>query len=161
MKLAALMIAMLLPAASAQAFDGNDRILEVDQYQKLPPNPPDDAPVVYGYLAPAAVVRRVDYVPYGSQVTRTEYGVAPTAVYVAEPTCGYVAVVPRTYGYVAQPTTGCVAERTYGYVADPTYGYVTQPAYGYVETRTYGYAVPRTTGHVAPRLYGYTSAPPV
>jgi hypothetical protein len=149
MKLAALMIAMLLLAASVEAFDGNDRILDIDQYQKLPPNSPYDAPVASGYVAPADVVRRVDYVPYGSQVTRTEYGTGyvaqPIYGYVAQPTYGYVAqptyVVPRTYGYVAQPTTGYVAQPIYGYVAQPTYGYVAQPTY------------------VAPRPYGYVAQP--
>ena len=145
MKLAASMIAMLLLAAPAQAFEGNDRILDVDQYQKLPPNSPYDAPVASGYVTPAAVVRRVDYVPYGSQVTRTEYGTG----YVAQP----------TYGYVTEPTY--VVPRTYGYVAQPTYGFVAQPTYGYVVPRTYGYAVPRTTVYAAPRLYGYTRAPRV
>ena len=156
MKLAALTLAMLLLAGSAaHAFDGNDRILDVDPYQKLPPNPAYDAPVAFGYVAPAAVVRRVDYVPYGSQVTRTDYGVAR---YVAQ----------RSYGYVAPPT----------YVVPPACGYVAQPTYGYVpadlcraapvrlrgaaiETRTHGYAVARTTCYVVPRDYGYTSVPRV
>jgi hypothetical protein len=59
----------LLIAQPSLAFDGNDRILDVDSYQKLPANPEPYAQVV-------------DYTPYGSQVDRSapSYGYGPEPV---------------------------------------------------------------------------------